>query len=60
MRVGIIGSFIVGSIVGGILFKRFEYFAFLLPVMISGGLFSLMVYFQTVGQKKVQSTTEIL
>ncbi|MFL5784640.1 MAG: YoaK family protein [Bacteriovoracaceae bacterium] len=51
MRVGIISSFVMGAIVGGFVFKRFEFYGFLLPVLISGGLFSLMVYFHTWGRK---------
>lgn len=52
MRIGIISFFTIGSIVGGFLFERFEYGAFLLPVLISGGLYFLMVYFHTVGKPK--------
>lgn len=46
MRIGIIVSFILGSVVGGILFSRYEYFGFLLPLIVSGGLFGLMIFFQ--------------
>lgn len=46
MRVGIITSFILGSIVGGFIFNRLHFFGFLLPTFISGGLFFLMVYYQ--------------
>lgn len=34
-RVGLIASFIVGSIIGGFLFKHFEFMGFLVPVLIS-------------------------
>ena len=46
MRIGIIFSFVFGSVVGGVLFHRFEYFGFILPLIISGSLFFLMMYFQ--------------
>lgn len=46
MRVGVIVAFIFGSVVGGLVFNRFEFFGFLLPVAISGSLFGLMLYFQ--------------
>lgn len=46
MRIGIIMSFLMGSVVGGIIFDEFEYLGFSLPVLISGGLFFLMIYFQ--------------
>lgn len=46
MRLGIIVSFIFGSVIGGILFQRFEFYGFILPLLISGCLFLLMMYFQ--------------
>lgn len=50
MRVGIIISFILGSVVGGFVFDRFQFNGFFLPMLISGSLFGMMVYFQ-VGRK---------
>ena len=38
MRIGIITSFIAGSVVGTLLFLRYEYFGYLLPLGISGTL----------------------
>ncbi len=46
MRVGIITFFVLGSIAGGYLFAHFRFHGFLVPVLISGSLFSLMLYFQ--------------
>lgn len=46
MRVGIISFFIIGSIVGGFAFTYFNYGAFIIPVVTSGLLFWLMLYFQ--------------
>lgn len=46
MRVGIITFFVLGSIAGGFLFGHFRFHGFLASVLISGSLFSLMVYFQ--------------
>lgn len=46
MRIGIIASFVLGSVVGGYLFKHWKFNGLLLPVIISGMLFWLMVYFQ--------------
>jgi uncharacterized membrane protein YoaK (UPF0700 family) len=56
MRVGIISSFVMGALVGGFVFKRYEYYGFLLPVLISGGLFTLMVYFHTWGKASTART----
>lgn len=50
MRLGIITFFILGSITGGFIFHQFEYKAFFLPVLISGGLFFLMISFQAFGK----------
>jgi uncharacterized membrane protein YoaK (UPF0700 family) len=47
MRIGIITSFIVGAIMGGYLFANFGYYGFVFPVVISGSLFTLMIYFQS-------------
>lgn len=46
MRIGIIVFFGLGSVLGGFTFDKFEYQGFLLPVMTSGALFILMLYFQ--------------
>jgi hypothetical protein len=46
MRVGIILFFGLGSVVGGFTFSRLAYHGFLLPVITSGVLFILMLYFQ--------------
>ncbi|MGZ6423349.1 MAG: YoaK family protein [Bdellovibrionota bacterium] len=46
MRMGIIFFFGFGSVVGGIVFRKFEYGGFLVPVLTSGILFWAMLYFQ--------------
>lgn len=46
MRIGLIFSFCVGSVLGGFVFKSFEYEGFIVPVLTSGALFFLMLYFQ--------------
>ncbi len=46
MRVGIISSFTLGSVVGGFTFHRLGYGGFIIPLITSGLLFSLMFYFQ--------------
>lgn len=46
MRIGIISFFLMGSVVGGFTFSKFEYGGFLIPVITSGLLFWLMLYFQ--------------
>ncbi len=48
MRVGIILSFGLGSIIGAFLFQQFEYWGFLLPLLSSGGLALLMYNLQMV------------
>lgn len=48
MRVGIIFFFTLGSVAGGFVFKRMEYWGFLIPVITSGLLFAIMVYFQVI------------
>lgn len=48
MRAGIIVFFGFGCIVGGFAFKQFQFLAFLIPVITSGVLFSLMLYFQVI------------
>lgn len=50
MRVGIIFFFGFGSVVGGIIFRRFEYGGFLVPALTSGTLFWAMLYFQVLRQ----------
>lgn len=51
MRIGIIYFFIMGSVVGGVSFHRYGFDAFLVPVLISGVLFFLMLYFQLIKPK---------
>lgn len=46
MRFGIISSFVLGSASGGYVFYHFDYLGFLIPVLTSGILFALMLYFQ--------------
>ncbi|MES2769807.1 MAG: YoaK family protein [Bdellovibrionota bacterium] len=46
MRVGIICFFLLGSVVAGFVFTHFQYWGFLIPVITSGLLFWLMLYFQ--------------
>lgn len=46
MRIGIIFFFGFGSVVGGFAFSKFNYFGFAIPVVTSGVLFALMLYFQ--------------
>lgn len=46
MRLGIIFSFLIGSVVSGFLFTRYGYYGFIVPVITSGILFSIMWYFQ--------------
>ncbi len=55
MRVGIIVSFILGSVLGGFVFVRFEYSGFLFPVLISGSLFGLMIFFQLLKSRDTNS-----
>jgi len=52
MRIGIIFFFTLGAVVGGYLFSRFQYHGFLLPVLISGGLLWLMIYYQVIKSPK--------
>ena len=54
MRLGIIIFFLSGSVFGGYVFKRFEYWGFGFPLLSSGILFLLMIYFQLTGNKKLQ------
>lgn len=46
MRLGIILFFGLGSVVGGFIFRDYAYRGFLLPAVISGGLFGTTFYFQ--------------
>jgi uncharacterized membrane protein YoaK (UPF0700 family) len=46
MRVGIIISFFAGSIAGVPLFRTFHFSGFVVPCLISGGLFAMSLYFQ--------------
>ncbi len=46
MRLGIILSFGIGSVIGAFAFLDFEYFGFILPAISSGILFFVALYFQ--------------
>lgn len=52
MRMGIIFFFLVGSVVGGFVFKRLGYLGFSVPAATSGILFFLMIYFQVIKAEK--------
>lgn len=54
MRLGIIFFFGLGSIIGGLIFARFAYWGFLIPVITSGVLFWTMLYFQIWGPQRAQ------
>ncbi len=51
MRIGIILSFGLGSVVGAFVFRRHHYSAFLLPTITSGLLFTSMLYFQVLKRR---------
>lgn len=51
MRVGIILSFGLGSVIGTITFLRVGYLGFLVPAITTGSLFFVTYYFQVVHQK---------
>ncbi len=51
MRVGLISSFVIGSVLGGFLFTEFGYAGFFVPVVTSGSLFVMMLYYRTSKQK---------
>ena len=55
MRIGIIFFFGLGSVVGGFAFARLAYMGFIIPVMTSGFLFLLMLYFQFLNPKMVMA-----
>lgn len=59
MRVGIIASFVFGSIVGGYVFGNFGYYGFVLPTLTSGLLFVLMMYFQWNRKSQSESKEKI-
>ncbi len=46
LRLGLIFFFVVGAGFGGVLFSAIQFQAFAIPALISGTLFSLMLYFQ--------------
>lgn len=46
MRFGIICFFLMGSVIGGAVFKHWAYWGFALPLFTSGILFFCMIYFQ--------------
>jgi uncharacterized membrane protein YoaK (UPF0700 family) len=52
MRVGIIGFFIIGSYLGYRSFKAFGFLAFAGPLLTSGLLFCLMIYFQFLNRRR--------
>ena len=56
MRIGIILFFGIGSVVGGFAFRYFEYAGFLVPVITSGTLFTIMMYFQVWKPKRSSGT----
>lgn len=51
MRIGIIYFFIMGSVIGGLSFPRYGFDAFIVPAIISGVLFFLMLFFQLIKPK---------
>lgn len=53
MRLGIIIFFVLGSVTGGFAFSRLAYEGFIVPVITSGILFILMLYFQFL-KKEIQ------
>ena len=53
MRIGIISFFGAGSVVGGKVFSIFAYGGFIIPVITSGFLCALMLYFQFVHPRKL-------
>ncbi|PIT99024.1 MAG: DUF1275 domain-containing protein [Bdellovibrionales bacterium CG10_big_fil_rev_8_21_14_0_10_45_34] len=52
MRVGIILSFFFGSLVGVPIFRAWQFRGFILPCLISGGLFAMAFYFQVIRSKR--------
>lgn len=52
IRVGIIFFFILGSVIGGFVFKTYGFGGFIIPVITSGILFLLMLYFQSLGRDR--------
>lgn len=46
MRMGIIGFFVLGSVVAGFMFSHFQYYGFILPFLTSGNLFLAMLHFR--------------
>ncbi len=46
VRVGLIFFFVLGSVLGGLVFKNMGYLGFIFPVLTSGILFGLMWHFQ--------------
>lgn len=55
MRVGIIGSFVLGSAAGFWVFKDLQFRGFIVPTFISGTLFFLTLYFQVIGPKLMKT-----
>ncbi|MBC7713639.1 MAG: DUF1275 domain-containing protein [Rhizobacter sp.] len=55
MRIGIITFFSSGSIAGGFAFHQLQFNGFFIPVLTSGLLFGLMIYFQLLKPKFLQN-----
>lgn len=53
MRISIILFFGLGSVAGGFIFSQFAYGGFVIPVITSGFLCSLMLYFQFIHPRKL-------
>ena len=58
MRIGIILFFGLGSVFGGYIFSKLAYMGFIIPVMTSGFLFILMLYFQFLKPKLLAGQTK--
>jgi len=58
MRMGIIFFFGFGSVVGGIVFRKFQYGGFLVPALTSGTLFWAMLYFQVIRKPAAHKTSD--
>jgi len=54
MRIGIIISFGLGSVIGGYAFHQWQYLGFIVPVLTSGSLFAVMFYFQVLKALKTR------
>ncbi len=56
MRFGIISFFVLGSVIGGYVFRHLQYWGFVFPACISGVLFALMIYFQVLKSQNQTSS----